>query len=405
MGLRKEIFKGLSWMAGLRIVNRFLGIVRIGVLARVLSPSQFGVFAVGTLVLGFLEIATGTGVNVFLIQEKGKFEKYLSSAWVVSILRGILMALVIFLASPFLASFFGAPQAREILVLISIVPLIRGFINPSVVKFQKDLEFNKEFYKETFLFLVETVAAITLGVIIESENAFVYAMMISSLCEVVLSFTFIKPKPTIKIDFSQVKEIVDRGKWVTGASIFDYLFHHLDDMVVGRVLGTASLGLYQQAYKVSSLPVSETAEVFNKVTFPVYTNIAEDKARLKQAYLSTTLIILLLAVPFGILIMLFSREVILITLGDKWLEAEKVLRVLAVYGVLKAISNSTYSLFLALKKQEMVTVTTFVTILGLSISIIPLVHQFGLVGAAYSTIIGTLVGIPFSLYYLSKVFK
>ena len=88
MGYLKDTIKGLSWMTALRAVTRGLAVVKIAILARILLPSQFGNYGIALLVLGFLEVLTETGINVFLIQEKDDPQKYLNSAWVVSIARG-----------------------------------------------------------------------------------------------------------------------------------------------------------------------------------------------------------------------------------------------------------------------------------------------------------------------------
>ncbi len=395
-------------MGGLRLVNRGLGIIRVGILARILTPSQFGTFGIALLVLGFLEIATETGVNVFLIQEKDKLKEYISSAWIVSILRGLFIGIVIFISAPYIVTFFNAPDAIGLLMLTGIIPIIRGFVNPAVVKFQINLEFNKEFIKESFLFFVETVLAVTIGLATRSESAFIFAMLGSASVEVIISFVLIKPRPKVAFELDKIKKVVNSGKWITGSGIFDYIFTHIDDVIVGRVLGTYLLGLYQNAYKISTLLVIETEKVFNKVAFPVYSRLVgdelDDKKRLLKGFLSTSLVIILLALPLGILIIIFSREIILFILGDKWLEAEAVLKVLTVYGILKAISNSTNSLFLALKMQKVITFITFVSTSGLLITIIPLVARYGMIGAAYSTIIGTLIGLPISIFYIRKVF-
>lgn len=392
-------------MTALRGLNRGLVLLKIAILARFLTPSQFGIFGIAVLVLGFLEIMTEASVNVFLIQEKGDISKYISSAWVVSIIRGLIVAFLIVALTPFIVSFFNSPGSYLLLLLTSIVPVVRGFINPAVIKFQKNLEFNKEFYKESTLFIAETTLAVALGIFTRSELSLVIAMIFSAALEVLISFAFIKPTPKIAFELTRVKEIIDRGKWVTGAGIFNFAFHHLDDIVVGRLLGTTSLGLYQQAYKISTLPVSEVGEIFNKVTLPVFVEISNQKKRLKDAFLKTILVITFLVIPFGTILILFPRELILLVLGENWVEAESALQILAIFGVIKAISNFGFSLFLALKKQEIVTLITFVGILGLSVSILPLVRAYGIVGAGISTIIGILVSLPFTFYCLIKVFK
>lgn len=392
-------------MALLRGSMRGMTLVKVVILARILTPSQFGVYGIAVLVLGLLEILTETGINVVLIQEEGKTDKFISTAWIVSIFRGILISLVILALAPFIAGFFASANALNLIRFAALIPLVRGFINPSIVKFQKELAFNKEFWFRSSLFLVDTTFAIALGIITKSEYALIWGMLIAALTEVVVSFFIVKPIPKVEFDFAKVKKVIARGKWITLAGTFEYLFGHIDDIAVGKLLGIAPLGLYQQAYRVSTLPISEVGEIFNKVTFPTYTKISEDRERLKKAFLKVTSVISLLVIPFGLILFFFAREVVLVLLGDKWLEAIGALKVLAIFGILKAISNSAYSLFLSLKKQEIITLITLVGILGLSIPLIPLINKFGIVGAGYAAIIGTLAGFPITFYHLLKTFK
>lgn len=405
MAYFRSAVRGISWMALLRGSMRGMTLIKVVILARILTPSQFGVYGIALLVLGLLEILTETGINIVLIQEEGKTDKYISTAWAVSIIRGFLISLIIFALAPLITSFFESPSALNLIRFAALVPLARGFINPSIVKFQKELKFNKEFWFRSSIFLVDTSFAIALGVITKSEYALIWGMFIAAIFEVIISFFVVKPMPALEFDSKKVGKVIGRGKWITFAGIFEYLFQHLDDIVVGKLLGTAPLGLYQQAYRVSTLPISEVGEVFNKVTFPTYTKISEDKERLKKAFLKVSSIISLLVIPFGLILFFFAKEVVLILLGNNWLEVVDVLKVLAIFGILKAISNSAYPLFLSVKRQEIITFITLVGILGLAIPLIPLINKFGIVGAGYATIIGALVGLPIGIYHLFRVFK
>jgi len=253
--------------------------------------------------------------------------------------------------------------------------------------------------------LVDTSFAIALGILTKSEYALIWGMFVAAIFEVVISFFAAKPRPSLEFDSTKVKKVIGRGKWITFAGTFEYLFQHIDDIAVGKILGTGPLGLYQQAYRVSTLPISEVGEVFNKVTFPTYSKISEDRDRLRKAFLKVTAVILLFVIPFGLLLFFFAKEVVLILLGEKWLGAVGALKVLAIFGILKSISNSAYSLFLSVRKQEIVTLITLVGILAMIIPLIPLVNRFGIVGAGYATIIGAAAGLPVVFYYLAKVFK
>ena len=392
-------------MGGLRGVTRVIAFAKTAILARLLLPAQFGLFGVASLMLELLEVLTETGINVVLVQEKKDINAFISTSWIVSIVRGLLIALLIVVATPVITLFFKSPEAAPLLYLMATVPFIRGFINPSEVKFQKNLEFNKEFWFRFAIFGLDTLTAVTLAYITHSPAALIWGLIVGAILEVILSFIFTKPRPSFVFEAEKLKSVVSRGKWMTGAGIFSYLFQHGDDIVVGRRLGQSAPGLYQAASRISTLPITEVSDTIGKVTFPVYVGISEDKARLKKAYIKMLMAISFLVIPFGVLLFVFASKATTIILGENWLEAVPILKVLAVFGSLKAVINSCYPLLLGLGKQKQVMAITLAGIFGLGLSIIPLTRGYGLVGTALSTIIGLLVSAPVAFYYTRRVFK
>src|SRR3989344_2694613 len=117
MGYFKDAVKGVSWMTAFRILYRAIGLVRIAIIAHLLTPLALGVFGIVSLVLAFLEIITETGINVFLIQEKDEAEGYFNTAWVLSILRGIIISLLIVIAAGPISDFFNSPASKNLLYL------------------------------------------------------------------------------------------------------------------------------------------------------------------------------------------------------------------------------------------------------------------------------------------------
>jgi len=258
----KNILRGISWIGLFRVVFRVISFVKIAILARLLTPFDFGIFAVASLVLALLEKITETGINVFLIQENKELEEYVNTAWVVSIIRGLMISLLMFFFARIIANFFHIKEAIYLLRLISIVPLLRGFINPAIIKFQKNLQFNKEFYLRSTLVFADLIVCLAVVFITGSVIGLVYGLITSTIFEIVFSFIFIVPRPHLFFDKQQAKTIIFRGKWVNFYGLTDYLFENLDNMVVGRILGTSYLGFYNMAYKISYLPISEVAQVF-----------------------------------------------------------------------------------------------------------------------------------------------
>ncbi len=392
-------------MGGLRFFTRLIGYLKIIVLARLISPTEFGLFGITLLVLSFLEVVTEIGVNAFLIQEDKDFKKYINSTWTVSILRGFLIFLTIFILAHPIAFFFKTPNAYKLVLLTSLVPLLRGFINPSVVKFYKELKFHKEFYLRTIIYFFDAAVAIFFTLLIKKAEALILGILTSAFFELSLSWLIIKPRPAFEIDKLKIKKVLGRGKWIALAGFFDYFFNHGDDITIGRLMDSFSLGIYQMAYKISILPITEVADVFNKVSFPVFTKLKKDIDNLRKAYIKTTLTVFILVIPFGILLFFYPREIVLLFLGESWLSAVNVLKVLALFGVVKAIITPSFSLFLSVKKQKYFTTYSLLSTLGLGVSIIPLVKAYGIVGAGISACIGLFVSVPLVFYYSIKILK
>jgi len=405
MGYTKQAFKGISWMSGSRFVARALSFIKIFILARFLTPMQFGLFGIASLLLSLLETLTETGINIVLIQTKADLKEYINAAWVVSIIRGVLISLLIIILTPFIALFFRTPDSVGILLFISLVPFVRGFINPSEVKFQKELNFNLQFWFTSGLYIIDAAASVTFVFLTHSVFSIVWGMLISAFFEVILSLIFIKPRPRFVIEKGYFKEILHKGIWVTGYTMFNYFAENLDNVVVGRLLGAANLGLYQMAYKISILPLTEVSDVVSSVAFPVYTKITHDTDRLKKAFLKTTVLVFLGSAILGVVIFFFPEQIIRIFLGKQWLPIIPVLKVLIIYGVLRTISGPVSALFLSLNKQKYVSETVFVRFLALAIGIVPLVHMFGLIGAGYTQVISVIVELPLMLFFIIHIFK
>lgn len=405
MGYLGQTIRGVSWIGALRGVTRGLAFARILVLARLLTPSQFGLFGVASLMLALVEVFTETGVNIFLVQKEGSISKYLSSSWIVSIIRGVLIFLLLLISAPFVSFFFNASDSLNLLLLISFVPLVRGFINPSIVLYQKELTFSKEFFFKTSVLSVEVLSSIVLVYLLDSPIGLVWGLLVSAILEVLLSFVFIRPWPKLKFEKMRFLEVLQTGKWVTLSTIFNYLYQNVDDMVVVRILNTSSLGLYQMAYKLAMLPITEVSDVISRVTFPVYAKISGDLSRLKKAFYRTVGVTLFFSLPIVIAFILFPETIIGFILGEKWLGAIDAFQILVFFGLARAATSPATILLLALKKQDTVAKISLFTFLIMATTIVPFVNIWGIFGAGLSSVIASVTMLPVAYYFALKGFK
>jgi O-antigen/teichoic acid export membrane protein len=406
MGYTRSALLGFSWIGLMRFFSRGGGMVRAAILARLLSPQDFGVFGIAFLALALLELLTETGINVVLVQEHDNaIEEYLDTAWVVSILRGVLVSLLLCLFSPFIVLFFKEPRALPLLLLVSLVPLIRGFINPAVARFQKKLEYSRDFSYRTILILVETIVSVGLAYLTRHPASLVLGLLSSAIVEVVITQTAIKPRPKFKFIPHQFKQIIHSGKWVTLAGIFEYIASRSQDIVIGRAISSVSLGLYQMAVRFTTLPTSEIIEVVNRVTFPIYTKMSNDKKRLRRAFFRNYLGILILFLPLTVCIYLFADRITLLILGNAWMAVAPLMRSLSLLNLAIVLTAPSNPLLLALKQQKQLSNLTLIRALALVIAILPMISRWGILGVIYATFISYVITLPVRFWYTFLLLK
>jgi O-antigen/teichoic acid export membrane protein len=405
MSYLKKTIEGISWIGLLRLSTRGIGFIKFAFLARILSPEEFGIYGIAALVLAFLEIFTETGINVFFIQKEGSLKDYLNTAWTASIVRGaIISALILVAASP-ISDFFNTPEVFHLLTLLCLVPLIKGFINPALISLQMEMSFKKEFWLRFFIFLIDASSAVVIGLITLDASSLVWGLVIGAVFELVLSFVWISPRPSLSFDKVKFTHVVNRGKWLAWSGIFEYLFRNGDDIVVGKMLGSGSLGIYQMAYKLAILPISEVADVVGKVTLPIFVTLSAEKLRLRRAFIYTTITIFTLLLPIVLLLLVLPELIIKVAFGEQWVNSAEILKILVFYSFIRALINPMLTVFIAVKKQEYVTVISFIGVIVSFISLFVLLPRYGLNGVGISTIVSMVTILPLASYYSWKVLK
>ncbi|MGB3111473.1 MAG: oligosaccharide flippase family protein, partial [Candidatus Omnitrophota bacterium] len=133
------------WIFALRVVDRFLRVVRTIVLARLLSPDDFGLMGIAILAINMLETFSQTGIETALVHKKENIEAYLDIAWTIQVTRSVILFVLLYFGAPLVAHFFNSPQALRVVRILAFLELFRGMKNIGTVYFQKELRFDKQF--------------------------------------------------------------------------------------------------------------------------------------------------------------------------------------------------------------------------------------------------------------------
>jgi len=402
-GLHQRTIRSGAWVFAIRIASQGFSFVRLIIIARILAPDDFGLFGIAMLAMATLSTFTATGFSSALIQKKGRIEDYLNTAWTVTILRGAAIFTILFFAAPYVATFFNAPETTNILRVIGISTLLGGFANIGVVYFEKELEYNKQFFYELSSMVADFVVVVSTALILRSVWALVFGLLASSIVKVIVSYRIHPYRPRFSLDLGKAKELFAFGKWILGSAVVVFLFSQGDDGFVGKLLGVASLGLYRMAYQISNTPTSEVASVFSRVTFPVYSKLQDNLPGLRQAYLKVLQLNAFLSIPLAAGIFMLAPEFTQIVLTAKWLPVVPALQVLVLFGVLRSISATTSAVFRGVGKPQIVTRWDAIR-LGVLVAVIyPLTIQWGIMGTSIAVVLAQLVATVGFSYMVIKI--
>jgi lipopolysaccharide exporter len=401
---QRVIFAGF-WSVASRVCARGLGVVRIIVLARLLAPEAFGLVAVGLLAIDMMYAFTSTGFTLALIQRKGDIRDYLNTAWVMNVLRGLVIAGILFGGAPLIASFFDAPEAYTIVQVMAALVLIQGFNNPGLVYLGKELEIHKSFLLEITQVFADLTVSIIAAIILRSAWALVFGAIASNVTYLLVSYLIHPYRPRLKFDFSKAKTMFNFGKWLTINSWFNYLSQRGDSIIIGRMMGTVSLGFYQIARRVSELFSQDIITSNMDVTFPAYSKLQDNIPKLRQAFLLSLETLASLVFPLSVAIFLLAPDFTPVILGEKWIPAIPAMRILGIAAAFQCILSIGKSMFYSVGRPALGFGMNQINMVVMFALFYPLIKLYGLEGAAMAALIGSVSALPFLVWRLTQLLK
>jgi lipopolysaccharide exporter len=399
--LSSRAVKGGFWVFSLRITDRIFQLARTIILARLLSPNDFGLFGIAFLVLSILETFTESGFQHALIQKKGETRSFLDTAWTIGLIRGFTVAAIVFFLAKPASIFFDAPAAETILRVIGASIILQSLTNISVLYFQKELEFQKYFRYQFSGTIADAAVAITAAFLLKSVWALVFGLLAGNLVRCIMSYMVEPYRPKIRFNINQAKELFSFGKWVLGSSVLIFIGAHIDDIFAGKLLGAAALGLYQMAYKISNLPATEITYVIASIAFPAYSKVQENQVRLQQVYFRIMRLTIAISIPIAVGIIFLAPEFTNIFLGEKWIPMVPAMQLLAAAGLIKSIISTGSPLFAGSGHPKYDFYMQLTRSLIMVITIYPLIFYFEITGAALCVIL-SMVGMLIIWYIYSR---
>lgn len=377
------------WAFALSITQRVLTFGRTVVIARLLIPDDFGLMAIAMIALTLLETFTRTGFESALIQRRGDITGHLDSAWTISVIRGVALGTALFFGASTVGEFFGTPEAIPLVQALAVVSILSGVKNPGVIFFDKELQFRERFLYRSVPILVDLVVSVGLAVVLRNVWCLVLGRVAYQVATVVASYVAHPSRPRLRIESEKVKDLFGFGMWITLGGIVLYFVENLDNIVVGRLLGPADLGLYKMAFTISTLLWIQITKVVDEVVFPALSKIQSNPARMREGFIGTLELVCLAALPATAGLWFLGPTAVAVLLGNKWLGLLPAYGALLIRGLLRSVGATTSPLFRSVGKPRITTAFYLATLVIMLALLYPFTKTWGIAGTAWATVISS----------------
>ncbi len=386
--IQNKSSKGIKWVG---ISEIFIRIFQYGttiVLARILSPDDFGLVGITLVFTQLAHVLFDFGFSSALIQKKEIRPAHFSTTFVTSIISAFIYGSIVFSVAPNIADFFGNPVLSPMLKILSVIFFFYAFAVIPVVRMQKEMRFKRYGLVQTISVFVYGIITITSALAGAGVWSFIYGILAEQFVLMILSNIFAWWKFDFSFSKTAFKELFNFGSNVIGTRFVAFLNRNAPIFIIGKVLGTTALGYYNIAYQLVEFPVQRISKNVLKVMFPAFSKLQDNHQEFRNLYKTTIYHLLLILMPVFVGLILIAPSLIELLYGEKWLPAVLPLQLLCAAGLFRSIWVSTSVVFLSKGEPqiELKINTVFSLVL---IPVLIMTSAFGLAEIAASVSIVT----------------
>ncbi len=331
--------RGVGWVATTALVTRVLGFVALAILARIIAPEYFGLVAIATAVLIFVDALGDVGVSAALVYLPSRVAAAVRVSLVVNCALSAAWLLAGWLSAPWLARFFDEPDATMVLrAMLWIVPL-RFLGNTPDALLRRDLRFRARVRPELAGALLRAVVSVGAAVGGAGVWSLVVGHLVGQAVTTALLWRAVTWPPRARLEAGVAQTMLTYGVGITAVDVLAALTHHFDLLVVGRTLGATALGYYQIGARVPEVSLGLLAWVTAKVLFPAFSRLHAGGVDTGPLWLGALRAMASIALPVGITLAILAEPIVMLLFGEAWRPSVPVVRALALYLTVRALGT------------------------------------------------------------------
>lgn len=401
-GLRSKTIHGMMWSGFDHFSNMIVSFVVGVILARILSPDDYGLIAMIMIFLGISRAIIDSGFGNALIRKSDLSQDDCSTAFIFNFLVALLLYILLFFAAPWIATFYNKSILVPIVRVQSICILLNALVIVQIALVNKRIDFKKT----TKVNLVSNIFSGIIAVFMAYQGYGVWALVgmniSASVVSVCLYWYLSSWIPKIVFSRASFKYLFGFGSKLLISGMIDVFFTHLQPILIGKFFSASNLGYYTKAYNYAKLPSTSLTGVVQRVTFPVLSSIQEDDERLGINYRRLLRMAAFIIFPIMVGLAAVAKPFIYVLITEKWAPCIIYMQILCfslMWFPIHAINlnllqvKGRTDLFLKLDIYKRI----------ISIIIIISSIRFGIIGLCVGSVISSLISLLFNTYYTGKL--
>ncbi len=384
--LARATARAVAWNYLAWFLSKVLVLGTTAVLARLLTPDDFGIVGFATVAVAYLAVFRDLGLGGALIQRRDDVDEAADTVFTINLVLGAVLTAFAALAAPWIAGYFGEPRVTGLLRVLGLSFFVQSLGTTHLTLLQRDLAFRAKLIPDVGQAAVRM--AVSIGTALAGWD--VWALVAGQLAGVtassVLAWVVIPWRPRLRPARRLVGPLSRFGAPLLGVDVIHTVVGNLDYVVVGKVLGAGALGLYTLAYRLPELLLLSVVGVLSKVFFPALATVQHDVERLRSGFFASIRYVQMFVVPVGLGLAVAAEPIVLVILGTEWLDAVPVVRVLAVFALVSSSMVADGDVYKAMGRPGILT-RIAVLKLALLMPALSIGVQHGLVGVALAHLV------------------
>lgn len=373
--------RGLTWAYGSYVGGRALILVTTTILARLLSPSDFGLVALALVFMTFLDAVRDLGLTQALVgADAHDLDQKTQTVFVGTVAIGATLAVLVSASAPLVASVFGHRELTLLVPALAVNFLLQALGATHDALAKKRLDYRTRTMANLADVVVRGVSGVALALAGAGVWSLVVGYVVGTLAKDVVLWRLVRWRPRARFPRRHLRQLTTFGGTLTLVDVGSAVVHNVDYLVVGGVLGSTSLGLYTIGFRLPELLIINLAIVAADVLFPTYA--ALDRRRLFEGFLLSLRYIAVLVLPLGVALAVLAEPIVLTVFGDKFAGSVEVMRLLALYAVVSTVDIPAGTVYKVTGRARILVLTTIPHVIVLVVGLL-LVADRGILAVAW----------------------